>query len=226
MSEQFSSTPCPAAPGRLEMAPGLDGIDAGAAPPISAAAPNGRGPAYGYGSNVIGDGEVHLLDYVKVLYKRRWTAITAFLVVFVSVAVYTFTATPIYEAKVQILIEKENSNVVTFKEAFDQNQITDDYYQTQYKILQSRALARRTLEGLQLWQHPVLNPRADARLSVRKILAAPAALVSKWLKAAKPAEALDATETGLQSGTIDRFVGALTVAPIRNSRLVDVKFES
>src|SRR5206468_1207838 len=30
----------------------------------------------------------------------------------------------------------------------------------------------------------------------------------------------------IQSRTIDRFLGSLTVAPIRNSRLVDVKFES
>src|SRR5438270_526988 len=177
MSEQFSSNPGPAAAGRLEMAPGLDSIDAGAAPPISAAAPNGRGPTYGYGSNVIGDGEVHLLDYVKVLYKRRWTAITAFLVVFLSVTIYTFTATPIYEAKVQILIEKENTNVVTFKEAFEQNQIADDYYQTQYKILQSRALARRTIDGLKLWEHPLLKPN-DENLTVGKIAAAPTDSVS------------------------------------------------
>ncbi len=71
---------------------------------------------------------------------------------------YTFTATPIYEARVQILIEKENSNVVTFKEAIEQNQITDDYYQTQYKILQSRALARRTLDALNLWNDTQFNP--------------------------------------------------------------------
>ena len=52
-------------------------------------------PAYGYGSNILGDTGVHLLDYVKVLYKRRWTALTAFLIVVLSVSVYTFTATPI-----------------------------------------------------------------------------------------------------------------------------------
>ena len=34
-----------------------------------------RAPGYGYGGNGLGDTEVHLLDYVKVLYKRRWTAI-------------------------------------------------------------------------------------------------------------------------------------------------------
>src|SRR6476660_4666601 len=100
------------------------------------------------------DTEVHLSDYLRVLYKRRWPALTVFLVVFVSTCIYTFTATPIFNARVQILIEKEASNVVTFKEAVEQNQVTDDYYQTQYKILQSRALARRTLDSLQLWHHP------------------------------------------------------------------------
>src|SRR4051794_30580485 len=79
--------------------------------------------AYGYGSNVLGDTEVHLRDYVKVLYKRRVTALTAFLIIVLSVAVYTFTVTPIYEARVQILIEKEATNVVTFKEAIEQNQV-------------------------------------------------------------------------------------------------------
>src|SRR5207237_8673278 len=132
------------------------------------------------------DPEVHLTDYLKVLYKRRWTALTAFVVIVLSVMVYTFTATPIFEARVQILIEKENSNVVTFKEAIEQNQIADDYYQTQYKILQSRALARRTIDGLELWEHPLLKPN-DENLTVGKIAAAPAAFVSSWFRTAAPA---------------------------------------
>ncbi len=35
-----------------------------------------------------------------------------------------------------------------------------------------------------------------------------------------------ADETASQSGAIDRFLAGLTVSPIRNSRLVDVRFES
>src|SRR4051812_48035574 len=76
-------------------------------PAATAGDPSPNIPGYGPGSNVLGDTDVHLLDYVKVLYKRRWTALTAFLIVVVTVAVYTFTATPIYQAHVQILIEKE-----------------------------------------------------------------------------------------------------------------------
>ena len=184
-------------------------------------------PSYGYGSNILGgDEEVHLSDYVRVLYKRRWTALTAFLIVVLTVAVYTFTATPIYQARVQILIEKEATNVVTFKEAFEQNQITDDYYQTQYKILQSRALARRTLDALKLWDYPQFNPKPDDSLTVGKIVAAPVALVSGWFKGAKLDEPPLVDETKTQSRTIDRFLDDLTVAPVRNSRLVDVTFDS
>jgi succinoglycan biosynthesis transport protein ExoP len=192
--------------------------------PVPGAASGSR-PGYGYGSNVLGETEVHLIDYVKVLYKRRWTAITAFLIVVMSVAVYTFTATPIFEAKVQVLIEKENENVVTFKEAVEQNQITDDYYQTQYKILQSRILARRTLDALKLWDDPQFNS-PPAQFSARSLVMAPIGWVRGWFPSNKLVDPPDVTETKAQSSRIDRFLNALTVAPIRNSRLVDVRFAS
>jgi capsular exopolysaccharide synthesis family protein len=177
------------------------------------------------GSNLRGEPEIHLLDYVRVLYKRRWTAVTAFLIVFLSVTIYVFTATPLYVSRAQILIEKENVNVVTFKEAVEQDQITDDYYQTQYRLLQSRTLARRTLDALQLWNHPQFASRRANAVSVGTLVRASAATIGGWLTTA-PAEDRAADETKGQSAAIDRFLGALTVSPIRNSRLVDVKFES
>jgi polysaccharide biosynthesis transport protein len=182
--------------------------------------------AYGYGSNVLGDTEVHLLDYVKVLHKRRWTAMTSFAIVVLAVCVYTFTATPIYQAHVQILIEKEATNVVNFKEAFEQNQIADDYYQTQYKILQSRALARRTITALNLWDNPWLSPQPGTSVSIEKVVNAPVALVAGWFRSSRSIQAPLPEETRRQSAAIDRFLDALTVSPIRNSRLVDVKFDS
>src|SRR6185503_6129058 len=76
-----------------------------------AEAPQPRGyppqPAIQANGSVSGN-DIHLLDYVRVLYKRRWSALTAFLIVLLTVTVYTFTATPIYEARVQLLIEPEN----------------------------------------------------------------------------------------------------------------------
>jgi succinoglycan biosynthesis transport protein ExoP len=179
--------------------------------------------------DAVGGQEVHLTDYVKVLYKRRWTAITAFLLVVGSVTVYTFTATPIFEAKTRLLIETEERNVVNFKQVVDEDQTKADYYQTQYNILQSRALARRTLEQLKLWETAPFGGVADDSFSVKKfVVGAPAAIVGIFKKGEEaPAKNLvpDAGETANQSKAIDTFLRHLTIAPIRNSRLVDLKYQ-
>ena len=172
----------------------------------------------------------HLTDYLKVLHKRRWTASTAFLLVLASVTVYTFTATPIYEARTRLLIDAENPNVVTFKEVIDEDQAKADYYQTQYNILQSRALARKTIENLGLWEHPLLNRTAgDGNgFSVRRVIGGAFGFVTGMLSSA-PAAAADTSggeETEAQSRTIDALLDDLAISPIRNSRLVDVKFRS
>ena len=152
----------------------------------------------------------HLLDYVRVLHKRRWVAATAFVIVLVSVTMYTFTVTPVFEAGTRLLIESDDPNVVSFAEVIDEQGAKADYYQTQYNILQSRILARKTLDGLQLWDTEYFGNSSRGRGE------------------------LNSGETGVDSGgigetidqshAIDLFLENLTVTPIRNSRLVDVKY--
>jgi polysaccharide biosynthesis transport protein len=177
----------------------------------------------GYGLSTVRQ-DRNLVDYLRILHKRRGTVITAFLIVFVSVTVYTFTVTPQYSARVQILIENENPNVVKFEEVVDQNKATVDYYQTQYRILQSRQLARRTLEAEQLWNHPLFAGSDNSWIStVRSTLAGVAA---RFQSAEGDREAAGRFESASDSTAIDQFLRRLTVAPIRNSRLVDVSFHS
>jgi polysaccharide biosynthesis transport protein len=218
-----------------------------AAPPMRdeprpASPEQGRG---GYGdANLLPASEVHLMDYVRVLYKRRWIAITAFLVVVVSVVVYTFTQTPIYAAKVQLLIEPESQNIVSFKEVLEQDKSTTDYYQTQYKVLQSRSLARETIESLSLWNNPEFAGKeaggvgsgilstvgfggTDKNGGARSAGgAAPSSPASGSGVAGAADQEMVADETPAQSRVIDSFLKHLAVAPIRNSRLVEVTFES
>jgi succinoglycan biosynthesis transport protein ExoP len=175
----------------------------------------------------VGETAAHLLDYVKVLYRRRWTAVMAFFVVTVSVTVYTFTAIPIYEAKTRLLIEAENQNVISFKAVIDQDQTKADYYQTQYNILQSRALARRTLDELQLWSTPPFGGHVPApRFSVSRGLGKAVTWYSELVgNPPKPPPVPDVDETAAQTRAIDAFLSNLNVAPIRNSRLVDLKYD-
>ena len=159
--------------------------------------------------------DVHLLDYVRVLYKRRWTATTVFLIVLLGTAVYTFTATPIYEARTRLLIESDDPHIVSFKEVIDKGPAESDYYQTQYKILQSRTLARDTLDALHLWNNPLFGDPPAGWFSQLRSLAG---------RDTGQAATAASDEAGAQSLALDRFLERLTIAPVRNSRLVDVQF--
>src|SRR4051812_5332342 len=158
----------------------------------------------------------NLVDYLRVLHKRRWTAATAFLIIVASVTTYTFTATSIYEARTRLLIEADGPNVINFAEVVDEQRTKADYYQTQYNILQSRLLARKTIQALQLWDNPYLGGGSNGGFWTRLI---------GFGSPAHPAPGQpNSGETLEQSRTIDKFLDNLTVSPIRNSRLVDIKY--
>ena len=98
----------------------------------------------------------HLSDYLRVLYKRRWLAGAALLAVFVYGAVNAIKQTPLYQAKTQIMIEKEVRRATSINDVLDEqsNYYDDDFYPTQLRILQSRKLAARVVEKLSLQPAP------------------------------------------------------------------------
>ena len=52
--------------------------------------------------------EINLRDYWRVVMKYRWSIITLFVIIMISVAIGTFSMEPVYKATTQILIDKEN----------------------------------------------------------------------------------------------------------------------
>jgi uncharacterized protein involved in exopolysaccharide biosynthesis len=155
-------------------------------------------------------------------------------VLFLGMAINTFSATPIYQGRVQLLIEPLTPNVVTFKEVIEQNDNNYDYYPTQYAILRSRTLARRTIDELKLWDHPEFGGGTGPETktfsvsgAVRGAIRWPIGLLSGFF-AREPVEAASpgAGETARQSSVIDAFLGCLSVMPVKDSRLVDVGFSS
>ena len=88
------------------------------------------------------DEQIDLKHYLRVLLKRRWIIIAVFVVVVSVVVVQMSRAVPYYRATARVLIEKENPNVVSIQEVMSVNGWGYDYYPTQYKIIQSRAVAR------------------------------------------------------------------------------------
>lgn len=206
--------------------PGFDTTSSGAEPLTGAvaSAPGYGGYGAGYGNAIAGDSEMSLVHYLQVLYRRRYIASTAFLIVVLMVSLETFTAVRIYQASTRILIERDAPKVVSFQEVLEQGTKTDDYYETQYVILRGHGLARRTIDALNLWSRPEANQ--PPAFSVREFLMTPANVALGWLEPARPAETPDASETSAQSAVIDEFLVNLSIDPVRFSRLVDVSYRS
>jgi polysaccharide biosynthesis transport protein len=178
-------------------------------------------------SGLLESGHESIAANVRVLYLRRWLVAPVFIAVVLSVALYTWMTTPIYEGRVQLLIQVGNPNVVSFKEVLDSDRLTftTDYYQTQYTILQSRTLAQQTLNALKLWHHPALGDPTDKRSFVARHLPRwAAALSARMFESEAASDAAFADETAEQSLVINRFLLLLSVEPVKNSRLVDVRF--
>jgi capsular exopolysaccharide synthesis family protein len=187
------------------------------------------GTSYGYGSGYgaavsSNDSELSLVHYLQILYRRRYVAVSAFVIVFLGVTLYTVTSTRIYEASTRILIERDTPNVVSFQEVLDQGAQTDDYYETQYAILRGRGLARRTIDSLKLWDHPLFNQQPG--FSVRGLLMTPFNAMTRWFEPPRSIEAPGAEETAAQSRVIDQFLANLNVEAVRYSRLVDLSYRS
>jgi len=92
--------------------------------------------------------ELDFSHYLDVILRRRWIVASAFIIVFVSTALVTFTTRPVYQATSLLVIEKERGGG-QIQTGMVENS-NDDYYQTQYKLLQSRSLLERVYTDLAL----------------------------------------------------------------------------
>jgi succinoglycan biosynthesis transport protein ExoP len=98
-----------------------------------------------------------LADYFRIVYRHRWLALTVFSVVVLAGAIYVYRATPVYEARVSVLIDYDEPNVVNFQRVLSEAPTYGAYIQTQQELLVSRALIKKTVEASELWKRPELG---------------------------------------------------------------------
>lgn len=160
------------------------------------------------------DDQIDLLAYWAIL-RRRWRILvgTACAVVFLTL-VFTLLATPQYRAGTTLQIERDTIKVVAFEGLEPTESPLDrDFYQTQYELLKSESLARRVIEDLKLVANPAYKKyveRADEQADAHEGQKVPDN-VRRQMR---------------EEAVVDPVLKALSIEPVRNSRLVRVNFES
>jgi succinoglycan biosynthesis transport protein ExoP len=169
------------------------------------------------------DETIDLLEYWRVLVKYRWIIITTILATIALTAIATWRTIPLYQATARIQIDPNQSNILPFKRAESLEMtyaLSQDYLRTQFKVLESRTLARRIIDKLKLEQNPEFAQRTTATAIGR---------FSKWWipQTTETAETeTPSNDDQYPNRVVDAFLEHLTASPIRNSRLVDVSFIS
>ncbi|MBI3952214.1 MAG: polysaccharide biosynthesis tyrosine autokinase [Acidobacteria bacterium] len=99
--------------------------------------------------------EVHLLDYWRVIKKRKWIVLGVLLVVVTVVAIRMYQAQAIYEASGKVIISQQMPIRLANEQETVQYPTNDtQYLETQLNVLQSQALARHVITELDLLKRP------------------------------------------------------------------------
>src|ERR1700686_1190557 len=149
-----------------------------------------------------------LREYIRVLIKRKWMVISVIAGIFMAVAVASLRQTPVYEAVGQIVVNKADSNLITFKDSMP---VVDYYDQsdldTEVRILQSDLMALQVIRQLNLDKRPEFGGHSDQKL---------ANLVADPLQG-------DSNHT---SALLGQFRSNLKVTLIPNTRVMEIHYHS
>ncbi|QOY62018.1 polysaccharide biosynthesis tyrosine autokinase [Lysobacter sp. H21R4] len=160
------------------------------------------------------DDEIDLLAYWQILRERQWLVLGVLGTVVLLTLVITLLATPIYRAATTVQIERDTMKVTSFEGLAPIESPQDrDFYQTQYELLQSRSLAQRVIQDLNLVENPHFAKTIEK--------------VNERLAKGDGAQAAPAAaQLAREQALVESMAEALTIEPVRNSRLVKVNFDS
>jgi exopolysaccharide transport family protein len=150
-------------------------------------------------------------EYIRILVKRKWTILSCLAGIFSIVAIASLRMTPIYEASGEIEINKPDNGLVNFNNS---PTFSFDYYdpteiETEVRILESDLLALQVIRELGLDRRPELAGQAPTLPSALDL-------------APDPLQA----DSGRTSALLAGFKGALKVALVQNTHIVEVRYRS
>ena len=170
-----------------------------------------------------------MLQMWQTIWRRKWSILTLMLIIMMATALGTYAITPTYRASATLLIEKKKTNVVSIEQVYGTEGAGNEYLETQFALLKSRALAERVVRKLDLTTHSEFDPRQQAEPlidignlldSIKLAQAIPATLPEDLLE-----EAPAPSEAQIFDAVIRDFMARISIEPVGKSQLVKVQVD-
>jgi capsular exopolysaccharide synthesis family protein len=162
------------------------------------------------------ENDLQLNEIWAVLRRRRWIIYLAVVASTLVALLASFMATPTFRSTVTLQIERRNPDILNMRDLGETDYswaAYENFYQTQYQVLQSDTVSRLAVQRLNLASHPSLQgeKKSPSLLSrVRNLLPGTGSGASLSRE--------DVATRWVRSG--------LQVAPVQNSHLVEVSWTS
>lgn len=172
--------------------------------------------------------EIDLLKLWSSIWRRKWSILSLMVAVMMVTALAVLTITPTYRASTTLLIEQKAAKVVSIEQVYGLEGNSNEYLQTQFELLKSRALAERVVRQLNLTTHPEFDPRQQPEPLVDLSVLKSYLDFHKALDVTRP-EDLEDPEALAEAEIFDTVVKALmevtTVSQQGKSQLVTVSVD-
>jgi succinoglycan biosynthesis transport protein ExoP len=175
--------------------------------------PYAGGSGYGESPSEL---RIDLRKYLWLAIKHRWLILGSVGVCLVLGLLVTFLTTPIYRATTSIQISRQADKIVQMDDVQSNDGLrSEEFYQTQYELLQSRSLAERVVAKLNLQDNPEFMQKASAGLFTR---------LRQAIFGGGSDKEPDVASRQRQAAS--RVMAGLSIDPIRTSSIVTVSFDS
>ncbi len=167
--------------------------------------------------------ETFIVDYWKIIKKRKFFLLFFMVLVMVPTFYYSLKIKKVYQAKAMLLIERKAPQALSLNTAAITGIDTAglNFYKTQYGLLKSRSLIKTVIQrlGLEEDEEFKVDPPLINLARMKNIVKA---YLIEWNLLKQPEE--DESFKDPYTVVINAFLSRLSINPVRNSRLVEVVF--
>jgi len=165
-------------------------------------------PTAGITGNPAQEEELSLASIWRTVYKHKLSSLCATALIFGAVVIHTHSMTPIYESVARLEIDPNRSSSLGLDEMINAKLGGGDSNNrlvTEVHILQSDTVAMRVIENLSLAKNPAFGGKKASSVTVTDPMAM------------SPAN---------RESVLSHFRGSLSVKPLPNTEIVEVRFRS